>query len=152
MRKPFTLLAAAGAFAALATPAVADKPVDKGPSAHAPKVKVPSAQKQCRDERTAMGKDTFNLTYGTNKNQRNAFGKCVSKRNAATRDARKAARGDRSETASTVKDEVKADITAAKTCKADRKADADAFAEKYGTRRNAFGKCVSQTAREAHES
>lgn len=150
MKKPLTMLATAGALAALAAPAVADKPADKGSNAHAHKAKVPSAQKQCRDERSGMGTDTFRLTYGTNANHRNAFGKCVSKRNAATRDARKAARGDAAKTAKTVKGEVKADVNAAKTCKAARKADADTFAETYGSRRNAFGKCVSRTARDAN--
>lgn len=151
MKKPLTLIATAGAFAALAAPAVADKPADKGPSAH--KDKVPSAQAQCRDERTSMGADTFKATYGTNRNRSNAFGKCVSKRNAATRDARKAAHGDKGDVAKTVKAEVKADVNAARTCKADRKADAGAFAQRYGTKRNAFGKCVSRTVRaEAHGS
>ena len=36
---------------------------------------------------------------------------------------------------------------AAKTCKALRTDDADAFAERYGTKPNAFGKCVSATAK-----
>ena len=39
---------------------------------------------------------------------------------------------------------------AAKTCKAERSADPQAFAEKYGTnknKKNAYGKCVSQTAK-----
>src|SRR5947209_7497495 len=38
------------------------------------------AQKQCRAELKAMGKTTFGKTYGTNKNDKNAFGKCVSHR------------------------------------------------------------------------
>jgi hypothetical protein len=142
MKKPLTLLAAACAAAVVAAPAMAAQPTDK----------VPSAQKQCRDERSAMGTDTFKATYGTNKNGANAFGKCVSQRNAATREARKAAHGDKGDVAKTVKAEVKADVNAAKTCKAERKADAGAFAEKYGAKRNAFGKCVSQTVREREGS
>ena len=42
-------------------------------------------------------------------------------------------------------------MNAAKTCKAERTADPAAFREKYGTnknKRNAFGKCVSKTAKE----
>ena len=39
-----------------------------------------SAEKQCRSERTAMGAQTFRDTYGTNKNKKNAFGKCVSQK------------------------------------------------------------------------
>jgi hypothetical protein len=49
--------------------------------------------------------------------------------------------------AAKVKSEVKADVNAAESCRAARKADADAFAEKYGSKRNAFGKCVSRTAK-----
>jgi len=91
------------------------------------------AQKQCRAERTAMGAQTFRDTYGTNKNKKNAFGKCVSHRtnqNTAT--------------------EKTAHSNAAKDCKAERKADPAAFQQKYGTgknKKNAFGKCVSQKAR-----
>jgi hypothetical protein len=149
---------------------------------------VPSAEKQCRTERSEMGVDVFRQTYGTNKNKRNAFGKCVSKRARATTDAATEAKQNaskectaeetadpaafaakygtgnhganahgkcvsqkaRSETASTVRHEVKADVNAAKTCKAERKADPAAFADKYGTnknKRNAFGKCVSTQAK-----
>jgi hypothetical protein len=91
------------------------------------------AQKQCRQERTAMGVQTFRDTYGTNKNKHNAFGKCVSHRtnqNTAT--------------------EKTAHSNAAKDCKAERTADPAAFRDKYGTgkdKKNAFGKCVSQKAR-----
>jgi hypothetical protein len=147
MKKTLTMLTVAGAMALLAAPAGAVKP-DKAP-------KVPSAQQQCRTERTGMGETLFAQTYGANASHKNAFGKCVSKRNAATRDARKAAKGDTAKTAKTVKAQVKADINAAKTCKAERKADPEAFATKYGTnanKRNAFGKCVSSTARGSDDS
>jgi ribosomal protein RSM22 (predicted rRNA methylase) len=146
MKKTLTMLTVAGAMAALAAPAGAAKP---------DKAKVPSAEKQCRTERTAMGHATFAQTYGTGSAHKNAFGKCVSERNAATRAARKAAKGDTAEVAKTVKAEVKADINAAKACKAERGEDSQAFSEKYGTNagnRNAFGKCVSAMARESHGS
>ena len=42
--------------------------------------------------------------------------------------------------------QAKATVAAAKTCKAALKASATDFASKYGTGRNAFGKCVSATA------
>jgi hypothetical protein len=142
MKKPLTLLTVAGAVAAFAAPAGAAGKPDKP-------AKVPSAQQQCRTERSAMGATTFAMTYGTNSSHKNAFGKCVSKRNAATREARKAAKGDAGKTAKTVKAEVKAEINAAKTCKQQRSDDADAFAEAWGGKRNAFGKCVSATARES---
>ena len=46
-------------------------------------------------------------------------------------------------------DEAKQDdrVNAAKTCKKAKKDDADQFEEDYGSRRNAFGKCVSRTAK-----
>jgi hypothetical protein len=149
---------------------------------------TPSAEQQCRTERDAMGVQTFRQTYGTNKNRKNAFGKCVSKRDKATEKAAEDAKENASqackaeeaadpaafaekygtgkkkknahgkcvsqkaheETEETVDEQVDADVNAAKTCKAERKADPDAFKEKYGTnknKRNAFGKCVSKTAK-----
>jgi hypothetical protein len=36
-----------------------------------------SAAKQCATERKDLGKEAFRAKYGTNKNDRNAFGKCV---------------------------------------------------------------------------
>ena len=150
---------------------------------------TPSASKQCRTERSAMGLKLFRLTYGTNKTKRNAFGKCVSKRAHATTEAAKEAKHNaskdcaaekaadpaaftkkygtgkhganahgkcvsqkaKSATAKAVAAEVKADVNAAKACKAERKADPAAFASKYGTsksKRNAFGKCVAKHARD----
>jgi hypothetical protein len=143
MKKTLTILTVAGVTAAIAAPAGAAKPT--------PTAKVPSAQQQCRTERTQMGESTFAQTYGTNANRSNAFGKCVSKRNAATRAARKAARGDAAQVAETVKAEVKRDVRAAKACKAEKQADPKAFAGRYGTnahKRNAFGRCVSATAKQ----
>ena len=100
-----------------------------------------NASQQCREEREANA-DAFAEKYGTNKNNRNAFGKCVSQKAQANKD--KADEQDEAED--------KAKLNAAKKCKAARKSDADAFAEKYGKKRNAFGKCVSQTARGGGET
>jgi hypothetical protein len=149
---------------------------------------TPSAEKQCRTERSAMGVELFRAAYGTNKNKHNAFGKCVSKRAKATDEAATEAKQNASQEckaeesadpaafatkygtgkkganahgkcvsqkakakkAETVADEVEADVSAAKACKTERKADPEAFAAKYGTnanKRNAFGKCVSKTAK-----
>ena len=182
--KTLTTLSLIGALA-LSTTAFADD------SAPTPEPTTPSASKQCRTERSAMGVALFRMTYGTNKNKHNAFGKCVSKRTHATteaaKDAKKNASKDctaeetadpaafkakygtgkhganahgkcvsqkaKTETAKTVKDEVKADVSAAKACKTERKADPAAFREKYGTnhnKRNAFGKCVSKQAKAQH--
>ncbi len=99
-----------------------------------------NAAKECKAERTANAQ-AFAEKYGTNKNGKNAFGKCVSKK----------AREKKQEADKKDKAEEKAKLNAAKKCKAARKDDAEAFAEKYGSKRNAFGKCVSQTAREMNE-
>jgi hypothetical protein len=93
-----------------------------------------SAEKQCRQERTSMGAKAFAELYGTNKNGRNAFGKCVSHRT----------RQDQS-------DQANAQSNASKQCRAERQSDPAAFKAKYGTNKNgnnAFGKCVSTTARQ----
>jgi FlaG/FlaF family flagellin (archaellin) len=143
MKKTLTMLAVAGLTATIAAaPAGAAKPTT---------TKVPSASTQCKSEKAGMGDATFKQTYGTNANRSNAMGKCVSKRTAATNAARKAAKGDATKTAKTVKAQVAGDINAAKTCKAAKQADATAFGAKYGTHRNAFGKCVSATAKQQSE-
>jgi hypothetical protein len=135
MKKTLTLLTVAGVTAAIAAaPAGAAKPATP---------KAPSASKQCKTEKTAMGAATFKLTYGTNANRSNAMGKCVSQQ-----------RSDKAKTAKEVKADTTAEINAAKTCKAEKQADPEAFATKYGTNanhRNAFGKCVSATAKQKSE-
>jgi hypothetical protein len=115
-------LAILGAVAMLVTPASASAGTAKS-----------DAQKQCRQERTAMGTQTFRDTYGTNKSKKNAFGKCVSHRTNQNQAAQASAQKN-----------------ASKECKAERAADPAAFQTKYGTgdsKKNAFGKCVSQKAR-----
>src|SRR3954466_6744910 len=115
-------LAILGALAMLVTPVSAVAGTAKS-----------DAQKQCRQERTAMGTQTFRDTYGTNGNKKNAFGKCVSKRTSKNEATEKTAK-----------------TNAAKDCKTERAADPAAFKDKYGTgknKSNAFGKCVSQKAR-----
>jgi len=113
-----------------------------------PPTGAPSAEQQCRTERAQMGVDTFRQTYGTNKNHRNAFGKCVSKRTQATE-----------------QNAAEAHTGASNTCRDEQAADAAAFATKYGAdnnghgnansnsnsntnSNNAFGKCVSQNAKQ----
>ena len=95
-----------------------------------------NAAKECRSERggTAATREAFRVKYGTNKNGKNAFGKCVSKRSRAEESQRETSGQN-----------------AAKACKAERAADAAAFALKYGTNKNgknAYGKCVSAKAKE----
>ena len=91
-----------------------------------------SASQACRDERSQVGAEVFRATYGTNKNKKNAFGKCVS-----------------SQQKETMKEETEENVSAAKACRTERsEMGSEAFAQKYGTnenKRNAFGKCVSRT-------
>jgi hypothetical protein len=96
-----------------------------------------NASKECAAERSA-DPAAFKAKYGTNHNGANAFGKCVSS---------KAKAEARQETS----DEVDDDISAAKSCKSERAANPSAFVKKYGTRRNAFGKCVSHTAKDLQD-
>jgi hypothetical protein len=97
---------------------------------------VANASQECRAERAADA-EAFATTYGTKANGRNAFGKCVS-----------------SKVKDEVEEEAEAFDNAAQECRAERSADAEAFTETYGTnnnKRNAFGKCVSQKAKEGGE-
>ena len=104
-----------------------------------------NASKECKAEREQLGKDAFAQKYGTNKNKRNAFGKCVSGK-------AKKAKAELDEQDQQQIQKVKKQ-NAAKQCDAERgttDASREAFAQKYGTgknRSNAFGKCVSKLAR-----
>jgi ribosomal protein S24E len=93
-----------------------------------------NAARLCKAQREAMGVNAFRQLYGTNKNRKNAFGKCVSK---------------------LAKQQAENRENAAKACKAERdEIGADAFKDKYGTNKNksnAFGKCVSQHAKQKTE-
>jgi hypothetical protein len=93
-----------------------------------------SAEQQCRSQLQSMGTDAFDNQYGTNKNKRNAFGKCVSGMEKAL-------------ASSMERKQVRALDAAAKTCRSAKSSDPTMFATTYGTGRNAFGKCVSQTAK-----
>ena len=79
----------------------------------------------------AHGGKTFAQFYGTGKGA-NALGRCMKAKAAASSSK-----------------EVKATVSAAKQCKAERALDVAAFTSKYGTgeaKANAFGKCVSKLA------
>jgi hypothetical protein len=78
------------------------------------------------DFRAAHGGKTFAEFYGKNKNDQNAYGKCVSTKANAAAAAIEAAT-----------------LKAAKACKAERAAGKAAFTAKYGGKASAFGKCVS---------
>ena len=96
-----------------------------------------NAAKDCKaeqaDQNFAAAHDgkSFAQFYGA-RNDSSAYGKCVSTK----------ARANKAEADETDEDRT----NAAKSCRAEQKADAAKFASDYGTRRNAFGKCVSRKA------
>jgi hypothetical protein len=95
---------------------------------------IRNASQQCKADREA-DPAAFEEAWGSNPN---AHGKCVS---------------------ATVREEAVDEVVeefqnAAQACRAERNADPERFAENYGSnhnQRNAFGKCVSETVREAEE-
>ena len=102
-----------------------------------------NAAHACKAERETLGHVEFAKQYGTNGNKSNAHGKCVSMKAKAKKaemdaeDAEEAAERKR----------------AARQCATERDdMGREEFAAKYVTNassENAFGKCVSKTAREA---
>ena len=161
------LLLTAALAAAVITPAAASA-ADPAPA------DFKNAAKYCKEFKTGSGAANFASMFGTKKN---AYGKCVSQtaKTTATEDAaqKKAAKSNAAKeckaeglkgreygkcvstkakakkAAADKEDEAQEDdrINAAKSCKTAKK-DAATFAAAYGTRKNAFGKCVSKTARE----
>jgi hypothetical protein len=120
----------------------------KGKQSKPAKAKTANAAQTCKAEQAdpnfpaAHGGMTFDQVYGTNKNQNNSFGKCVSGK---------------------VRESQAADAVnlqnAAQTCRAERadpafaaSHDGKTFTDYYGSnksKKNAFGKCVSRKAHEA---
>jgi hypothetical protein len=92
----------------------------------------------CRAIRTQLGVPLFDLSYGKNKNDRNAFGKCVS---------------------ATARLQAHNELSASKTCVSEQSDPnfagthgGQTFDQTYGTNAdhsNAFGKCVSGKAKTA---
>jgi hypothetical protein len=91
-----------------------------------------NAAKACESERAdltfaaAHGGKTFAQYYGSNADLSDAYGQCVSQKAKAAAQAHQ-----------------QAVANAAKACYAERASNRAAFDQKYGTGRNAFGKCVS---------
>ena len=85
-----------------------------------------NAARYCKAVREAKGVDAFAALYGTNKNKKNAFGKCVSKRANAKAEAREDKQDDGAPNA----------VVAA--CKKQKADDAAAFAQKYKN----LGQCI----------
>ena len=112
---------------------------------------VTNAAKECQAERAA-NPAAFALKYGTTPkvaygNPGNAFGKCVSAKARAKKQAAQVADAKR----------ILRRINAAKACAAERKAEGRTeFGRTYGTvkskRRNAFGRCVSKKAKAQAQS
>jgi len=104
-----------------------------------------NASKECKAEAEDLGAAAFAAKYGTGKKGRNAHGKCVSSK----------AKQHEAEADAEDKQEIAERKSAAKACAAERtEIGREAFAEKHGTnanKRNAFGKCVSKTAKALHE-
>jgi hypothetical protein len=98
-----------------------------------------NAAQECREERNAD--PVAFLHWGTNHNQKNAFGKCVSSK----------AKAKEHEADAQDQQEATEFKNAAKECDDMRDNRPDEFAQ-FGIGKNAFGKCVSQTARENHEA
>jgi hypothetical protein len=120
------IVVAVGAAAALAVPAVA--------VGHPTRTDRTNAAKECKAERSAIGRVPFAALYDTNTNKKNAFGKCVSSRAHDEAAERRAAHQN-----------------AAQECRDERAQDEDAFTLNYGTnhnKKNAFGKCVSGKAKQ----
>jgi len=160
------LLLAAALSAAVIAPAAA--------SAQDPATSK-NAANYCKEFRDGAGKANFVTIFGTKKN---AYGKCVSKtaKENAAEDAAQAkeaktnaakeckaeglkgreygkcvsTKAKAKKAAADKEDEAQEDdrVNAAKSCKAAKKANADKFAADFGAKKNAFGKCVSKTAKE----
>jgi hypothetical protein len=166
-----TLITSLALIGALALPAAA--------GADTTQADQKNAAKECKALRAASGEQNFRTMFGGGKN---AYGKCVSQRarenakerQAAHTNASKACKAERDAdrqafgqkyknlgqcVSQKVREEQaqerqadQAEQNAAKKCKTQRTNDAAGFAQQWGTRRNAFGKCVSATARASQQS
>ena len=105
-----------------------------------------NAAQECVAERqdagfaAAHGGKTFEQFYGT-RSGKNAHGKCVAQK----------AKEHKAETDADDAAQQRNRLNAARTCKAAKRSDSARFARDHGSRRNAFGKCVSATARQLAE-
>ena len=149
-----TIIVAAAVAALLPVSALADTvaPADKANGA-----------RTCAALKASMGA-TFATTYGTNADKSNAMGRCVSAWTRAEHqnrhEAETACKAEQPDAKGgalqrCIQAKLKAERTAeraatvkaAKQCKAERTSlGAAAFTAKYGTKANAFGKCVSKLA------
>ena len=89
-----------------------------------------NAAQYCKAVRTSKGIEAFGTQYGTNKNKKNAFGKCVSQTAKAKAAKRQDAKKD--------DDDDAAESKATADCKKQQASDAAKFAKDYKN----FGQCV----------
>jgi hypothetical protein len=100
-----------------------------------------NAARTCRELQgtTPQSREAFRNEWGTNHNKRNAFGKCVSHHARQNKDD--------------MDDADQNKVNAARACREEQGTtpqSREAFRNKWGTnhnKRNAFGKCVSSTAK-----
>ncbi|HEY1316543.1 MAG TPA: hypothetical protein VGF10_04960 [Gaiella sp.] len=85
-----------------------------------------NAAKYCKAVRESKGAESFAALYGTNKNRKNAYGKCVSKAAKAKVEA------------SEGKQDAAAPNAAVQACKKQKADDAATFAQKYKN----LGQCI----------
>jgi hypothetical protein len=114
---------------------------------------LPNPAQQCRNEQADPnfaanhGGKTFAQFYGTNGNQANAYGMCVSAKAKAQSSTESTTAGVSTAGSTTTNHST---TTPAAKCRAERLADPVAFKAKYGTNKNksnAFGKCVAAKAK-----
>ena len=98
-----------------------------------------NAAKYCKAVRAAKGVEAFNAAYGTNKNKKNAFGKCVSQT------AKTKAKAGKREDAK--KDDDADESTVAAACNKQRAADPAKFAQDYKN----LGQCVRAGNAKKHD-
>ncbi len=129
---------------------------DSSPKTETPRVKSENPASNCKSERNGSNfaashnGRSFTQFYGTNGGKgrgagANAFGKCVS-----TTGVHKAESDGKNSTKShdknSAESHTKASANPTMTCKAMQANDLTHFQTAYGTRPNAFGKCVSKQA------
>ena len=109
------------------------------------------ATQACKGLQVSLGAATFATTYGTNKNKSNAFGKCVAKgTQTAQNELNSAAATCKAEQALSDADFGAAPNHNGKTF--DQFYGSNAQAKGKGAAANAFGKCVSQHAKQSSQS
>ena len=142
--KRLLTIAALLSLVVAASAAFAVPPAGKGKDPASPA--EAKAEKACKEKRgtTAASITAFDTEYGTNKNKKNAMGKCVSAKSKGE---------DKDEDDEAKEDKNKAN--ASKECKAERGTTAEsiaAFERTYGTNKNnknAHGKCVSMHSKKS---